>query len=167
LDSQDLTLVSLFIHVPFVTAWIGFVMFDIFAALAPGLTPAQRGRFIAWSRWFVVLAIIVIMITGVWQTMKNPFIEVNSFATLEQLRERTYGFALFLKHGAVLATFGLTIITRFFLAPRLAAVPVGAASGETPATQRLGQLVLGASILNIIACLAALIFTTRMVWTQH
>jgi hypothetical protein len=99
--------------------------------------------------------------------MKNPFIEVNSFATLEQLRERTYGFALFLKHGAVLATFGLTIIVRFFLAPRLAAVPVTAGNAEPPAAQRLKQLVLGASALNLLACLAALLFTTRMVWTLH
>jgi putative copper export protein len=167
MTDENLTLFSLWVHVPFVTAWIGFVMFDVFTALVPGLTPGQRGRLIAWSRWFVLIGIVVILATGIWQTMKNPFLEVTSFETLEQLRTRTYGLMLFFKHGAVLATFALTIIVRFVLAPRLAAVPVTVSGAEAPQKDRLRHVIAGASILNLLACLAALLFTTRMVWTLH
>ena len=79
MDRQDATLISLWIHVPFITTWIGLVMLDAFAAFAPGIDASQRPRIIQWSRPFTLLAIGVIMITGVWQTMDNPFVRVDSY----------------------------------------------------------------------------------------
>jgi putative copper export protein len=179
-DTGDWTLLSLWVHIPVVTIWIGLVMLDAFASSAPELSQEQRGRLIAWSRWPTLVLIAIILITGVWQTMKNPFSEVGSYSELKALREdTTYGMALFLKHGAVLATFILTLVVRFYFAPRLlhphtatvtdvpATVPAGGtAAMAAPATQNLAA-VRWLSILNLLACLAALIFATRMVWELH
>lgn len=171
MDTGDWTLLSLWIHIPIVTAWIGLVMFDVFAATGSGLTTEQRGRMLTWSRGFVLVAIVVIMVTGVWQTMKNPLGEVSSYSDLSTLRkETTYGFALFIKHGFVVATFALTLLVRFVLAPRLLAAPAAVtAGGATTAAddQPTLRLVRWLSIVNLLACLGALIFATRMVWELH
>jgi putative copper export protein len=157
MDEETLKLFSLWVHVPLVTAWIGLVMWDVFAAAAPGLQLEQRGRLITWSRPFVIVAIIVIMVTGIYQTVRNPFgIEVASFGDLSDLRETTYGLALFWKHGFVLATFALTPVVRFWFAPRLRAASEGAL-----------RPVLWLSVLNLLACLGALIFATRMIFELH
>jgi putative copper export protein len=179
-DDGDWTLLSLWVHIPIVTAWIGAVMWDTFAAYAGGLTDQQRGRMITWSRGLTIAAIVVIMVTGVWQTMRNPFTEVNSYAELKALRDNTtYGMALFIKHIFVLATFALTLIVRFYFAPRLldpanarvtdvpTTVPVGeGASAAAPAAQALAA-TRWLSLLNLLACLGALIFATRMIWELH
>jgi putative copper export protein len=178
MDEGDLTLLSLWIHIPIVTAWIGIVMLDVFASTAPGLSLEQRGRMIAWFRPFVILAIAIIMVTGVWQTMKNPFSEVGSYSELSALRDTTYGLSLFVKHGFVLATFGLTLLVHFYFAPRLAsAVTLGTPGspplGDTIAVSREEQVTrdLAAtrwlSALNLLACLGALIAATRMIWELH
>jgi putative copper export protein len=164
----DLTLIALWIHVPLVTAWIGLVMLDVYAAAVPGLTLSQRGRMLAWSRPFVVAAIVLILLTGIRQTMQNPFQEVDSWSTLQALKDRTYGLMLFYKHICVLITFVLTVIVRFVLAPRLlrAAVPAGGAGGAAAGNGTL-QLVRWLSVVNALACLATLVFATRMVWELH
>lgn len=179
MDRQDITLVSLWVHVPFIMTWIALVMFDAFAAFAPALGGAQRSRFITWSRVFVLVAIPVIMVTGIWQTIENPFFRVDAYSKLSELREKTlYGDLLFWKHGFVLATFGLTILVRFILAPRLAtadsaeAVVVGSSSAALSATgwtaaDRTLRLIQGATLLNLGACLAAVLLATRMVVELH
>lgn len=170
MSKDTLVLVSLLVHIPVVTAWVGLVMFDVFASLTPGLAPAQRGRLIAWSRPYVILAIVVIMITGVWQTIHNPVgPEVTSYDTLEQLRGKTYGLALFWKHGFVLLTFALTLAVRFYFAPRLAASarPAGFAEQERVDDLQLQRLVMRLSALNLAACLGALLLATRMVYQLH
>jgi hypothetical protein len=120
----------------------------------------------------VVVAIVLILLTGIRQTMDNPFIHVDSWSTLERLRDRPYGLALFWKHGCVLVTFVLTILVRFVLAPRLAAEGSGQSSvssgGVAVATMSSTQrLILGLSALNAAACLGALILATVMVWQLH
>jgi hypothetical protein len=177
MDRQDWLLVSLWIHVPFITAWIGLVMLDAVAMFAPGLDGQQRARLLLWSRVFVAVAIPVIMITGIWQTVENPFYRVESYSGLSQLRDRTlYGDLLFWKHGFVLATFGLTILTRFILAPRLMADATGAAVsaggvmslfGVLDDGQRASKLAQMATLLNLAACLGAVLLATRMVGELH
>ena len=180
MDTGDWTLLSLWVHIPLVTAWIGSVMWDTFASSAPGLSDEQRGRLITWWRPFTIAAIVVILVTGVWQTMKNPFNEVGSYADLKALRDdTTYGMALFRKHGCVIATFVLTLAVRFYLAPRL--LRGSTAGGDNPmpaAVTTTGATVTTAvgrdlaatrwlSALNLLACLGALIFATQMVWELH
>jgi hypothetical protein len=169
----DLTLISLWFHIPLVTAWIGLVMFDLFAGAAPGLTLAQRARLLGWSRPFVLVAIVLILLTGIRQTMDNPFLHVDSWSTLEKLRDKPYGLALFWKHGCVLATFTPTIVVRFVLAPRLAEeargepatiAPGGVAAAVMSPTRRL---IVGLSALNLVTCAGALILATVMVWQLH
>jgi hypothetical protein len=167
----NLTLLSLWVHIPLVTAWIGLVMFDVFAAAAPGLEPGQRKRMLLWSRPFVIVAIILILLTGIRQTYDNPFLRVTDWDSLQQLKDRDYGLALFWKHGAVLATFGLTILVRFILAPRIMAGELhisgaGVAAAQAQASSTL-RLILWASLLNVVACLAALVMATIMVWQLH
>ena len=177
MDKGDWTLLSLWIHIPLVTAWIGSVMWDVFASSAPGLTLGQRGRLITWQRALTILAIVVIMVTGIRQTIDNPFGEVTSYSELKALRDdTTYGMALFLKHGCVLATFVLTLLVRFYFAPRLLRDSLSAGTGGSPgAVTTAGTLVAEPvtrdltltrwlSVLNLLACLGALIFATRMVW---
>jgi len=168
-DRQDITLVSLWLHVPFITTWIGLVMFDVFAAFAPMLNGGQRVRLMIWSRAFVLIAIPVIMVTGVWQTIENPFFRVDAYSKLSELRDRTlYGDLLFWKHGFVIITFALTILVRFILAPRLVlqgAVQQGTvAVAVNESTLRLVQI---ASVANLGACLGAVLLATRMVVELH
>jgi putative copper export protein len=177
-DEGNLVQLSLWIHIPIVTAWIGMVMIEVFASSAPGLSTEQRGRMIAWFRPIVVIAVVVILATGIWQTMRNPFMEVNSFGQLSDLRETTYGLALFIKHIFVLATFILTIVIHFYFGPRLMnSAAIGTAGGpavrdtvvaeaQEPATRDL-VLTRSLSIVNLLACLGALIFAARMVWQLH
>ena len=180
MDRQDWTLISLWVHVPVIMTWIALVMFDAFAAFAPTLNGSQRSRFITWSRAFVLVAIPVIMITGIWQTIENPFFRVEAYADLSELRDRTlYGDLLFWKHAFVVATFGLTILVRFILGPRLTAtessdaVVVGGSgraavsasgTGTSDGTLRLIQV---ATALNLLACLGAVLLATRMVMELH
>ncbi|MPZ48767.1 MAG: hypothetical protein GEU75_05545 [Dehalococcoidia bacterium] len=172
MDNQDWLLVSLWVHVPFITAWIGLVMLDTVAVFAPGLEGVQRRRLLLWSRVFVLIAIPVIMATGIWQTIENPFFRVEAYSGLKELRDRTlYGDLLFWKHGFVLATFGLTILVRFILAPRLPSEPSmgmsgGAATMEQTATGTL-RLVQLATVLNLASCLGAVLLATRMVAELH
>jgi hypothetical protein len=171
MDNQDWLLVSLWVHVPFITAWIGLVMLDSVALFAPGLQEQQRSRLLLWSRLFVLVAIPVILATGIWQTVENPFYRVESYSGLGELKQRTlYGDLLFWKHAFVLATFGLTVLVRFVLAPRLAMGSVAASGGamailgDAARTQRLAQL---ATLANLAACLFAVLLATRMVAELH
>jgi putative copper export protein len=177
-DEGQLTLLSLWIHIPIVTAWIGMVMIDVFASSAPGFSTAQRGRMIAWFRPFVIAAIVIILVTGIWQTMKNPFSEVSSYAELSDLRDTTYGFSLFVKHIFVVATFFLTLLVHFYFAPRLMnPSAVGAPGGPTvtdtmvaTANEPVSRDLVATrwlSVLNGLACVGALIMATRMIWELH
>lgn len=170
MDTGDWTLLSLWVHIPIVTAWIGLVMLDAYASSVPGLTTEQRGRMITWSRTATIVLIGVILVTGIWQTMKNPFSEVSSYSELSKLRDSTYGLSLFIKHIFVVATFVLTLAVRFYLAPRLtgASSMAPATSGAVVAAEsRELTAVRWLSVLNLLACLGALIFATRMVWELH
>ncbi len=168
MDNEDWLKLSLWVHVPFVVTWFGFVMLDVFAAFAPGVDDRQRLRMIGWSRLFVIVAIPTIFATGVWQTIENPFFRVESFSGLSELRDRTlYGDLLFWKHVFVIATFGLTLLVRFVLAPRLmagVAADGGGAAGVLVASLRQVQLL---SLLNLGANLAAILLATRMVAELH
>jgi len=135
-------------------------MLDVLAMTAPGLELRQRVRLVVWSRPFVMVAIPLIIATGIWQTIYNPITVVDSIDALEKLREGTvYGSALFWKHGFVLITFGLTIYARFLAAPKLVAAP--------PGEQGNAQALVWVSLANGAACLGALLFATRMIWTLH
>ena len=176
MERQDITLVSLWVHVPFITTWIGLVMLDAFAAFAPGVDKSQRLRILEWSRPFTLLAIPVIMITGIWQTMDNPFVQVESYSDLSTLRGRTlYGDLLFWKHVFVVATFGLTLLSRFYFATRargqaltMEATTNGPTAVATPVREgsafRLLQVMV---LLNLAACFGALMLATRMVMELH
>jgi hypothetical protein len=163
-DRQDITLVSLWVHVPFVITWIGLIMIDLFAMFGPGLTDEQRTSIVTWSRPFVIVAIPVILITGIWQTSENPFYRVESYADLQELKKRLYGELLFYKHVFVIITFGLTILTRFVLAPRAGLLATTGGMVLESAEFRLLRLATGA---NGLAALAALMLATRMVIELH
>jgi putative copper export protein len=167
-SKDDLTLISILVHVPFVTFWIGLVMFDAFTMLSPALSTEQRARFIARTRWIAVIAVAVILLTGIWQTMENPFVKVDSWATLEKLRTKTYGQALFFKHICVFTTFALTYFTRFVLAPRLIASAETAPTGDAvAATSGLQRALTLATLLNVAACFGAVILAARMEIELH
>ena len=172
MSTDNILLLSLWIHVPMVTIWIGLVMFDLYAILAPGLDTAQRARLLTWSCPFVMVAIPVIAATGIWQTIHNPLGDVTSWAALGALKEKTYGYALFWKHGFVLATFAMTVYVRFFLAKRLAVTTASVAASSTTGISSgdagaLPRSILWVSLANAAACLGALMFATRMIWTLH
>ena len=173
MDRQDLTMISLWVHVPFIIAWIGLVMLDVVALFAPGLERQQRARLLLWSRPFVLLAIAVILVTGIWQTIENPFYRVESWSGLSELKKRSlYGDLLFWKHVFVIATFGLTLITRFVLAPRFrddpdgAVVAGGGALAMVAGTNAFSMTKL-AALANLGACLGSVLLATRMVFELH
>ncbi len=169
MDRADFTLISILIHVPFITAWIGLVMFDAFAAFAPGLDDAQRPRLIMWSQKFTLLAIVVILVTGVWQTMDNPFVKVDSYNDLSVLKERTlYGDLLFWKHVFFVGTLGLTLLNRFYLAPRANDGLVAGSDGTVAIAQApAASLLKPAVVLNVILAMGTLLLASRMILELH
>jgi hypothetical protein len=133
LGESTITLTMLWIHVPFAVAWIGIAMLDAFLAVAPGLTAAQRASLIRLTLPFVLVAIPVIIVTGVWQTVYNPVTTPRwSWDLLDELKQSTYGWALFYKHVFVVGTLLATLAIKLVLIRRLAvpslAVPAGQAS---------------------------------------
>jgi hypothetical protein len=73
----------------------------------------------------------------------------------------------------VVATFGLTLITRFILAPRLRDEGQGQAASGFGGVMAMvaGENVLTRTKLtagaNLAACLVAILLATRMVWELH
>ncbi|MBI3970074.1 MAG: hypothetical protein HY332_02190 [Chloroflexi bacterium] len=156
-------LVSLTIHIPSSIAWLGIVLYDAIIVAVPFLTPAQRGGLLARPRWLVLGVIPVILITGVYQTINNPFSTITDFATLEALRsETTYGLALFWKHGFVLLSFAFTFAVTFWIAPRL--VAFADAPSSATALSRLPALLAWG---NVAASTALLLCVAVMVFQLH
>ena len=120
MSPETTTLVSLLIHVPVVVAWIVFAAFEAAVASPRLLAAGDPLRLVARLRVPTLVLLVVIVVTGTWQTHYNPFVEVTSWETLEQLKDTTeYGMALFYKHIWFAATVALSIATRFVVAPRL------------------------------------------------
>ncbi|HET7767269.1 MAG TPA: hypothetical protein VFN74_00760, partial [Chloroflexota bacterium] len=103
-------------------------------------------------------------LTGIYQTIYNPFSTITSYADLSELRETTtYGFALFLKHGFVFASMVLTLAVTFYFAPRLLAFAEDIRdSAQTPSG--MPSLL---SWLNVAACVALLACVAVMVFQLH
>jgi hypothetical protein len=116
----------------------------------------------------LTLALIaIIMVTGVYQTIYNPFRSINSYSDLSAMRDdTTYGMALFIKHAFVFASFFLSPIIRFYLAPRSANVEAVNADGTAVASNDVKLLQL-ATLANLGLCLGALIAASRMVMELH
>ena len=158
MDAEQWTFVSLLIHVPVVVAWIALVGIEVFLCSVRDWPGGRRMRLIAAMRWPTVALLVIIFVTGVWQTMYNPFLEVNSYATLQELKNTTaYGMALFWKHVFVVGTVVLSLGSRFVLAPR------ALAAGD----ERVSMLLRTVVWLNLFACLLTLLATTRMTITLH
>ena len=156
--------ISLVIHIPAAITWLGLALYDLIVVAVPFLSPAQRGALLQRPRWLVVGLIPVILVTGIFQTIYNPFGTLTDFASLERLRtETTYGFALFLKHGFVLASWGLTLLLTFWLAPRLVAFADDTSAGAT----RPSPLPRLAAWANFLACAALVLCVTVMVFQLH
>ena len=169
MSDRDLTLISLLIHIPVVTAWVGLVLFDVFSTMAPGIAENQRARLVASTRWITLGLLIAIAVTGVWQTMDNPFVKVNSISELEELRERTtYGKSLFVKHIFVFGTVGLSLINRFYLARReQAGLQLASGPGSGAAATSGLTLLKVAVVANAAFALGVLLATARMTIELH
>jgi putative copper export protein len=155
LERQDWLLASLLIHVPAVVTWISLVGAELVIGLLPGIDAARRGRMLARLRWPTVVLVVVILVTGTWQTIDNPFLQVDSFSALERLRTtKAYGEALFVKHIFVLLTFVLSLLVTFVLSRRI---------------ERGGSLrpAIIATVCNLAACLGALLATVGMTVQLH
>lgn len=173
-DSESsLVQFSLWVHIPAVTLWIGLVMLDLFIALVPGVALSQRGQWLQWSGWITLVLLLLFMVTGIYQTVDNPVgPRVTNWDTLQELKTKEYGFALFVKHIFVVATIVLTLGIRFIIAPRMSAsrdassvnVTLG---GGAVATMANARTVAWLSAINLIACMGALFETARMVFTLH
>jgi uncharacterized cupredoxin-like copper-binding protein len=162
---HNITLISLLFHIPAITLWVGLAMFDIFALMTPGIPQDQRLNLIMRFKWFSIVLIVIIMITGIWQTLDNPFHRVDSFNTLEELRDNyTYGLALFIKHIFVIATFGTSLLVRFFLVERTQTAMV---EGDGAAVAQQTKLLNYAAIFNLGMTLFAVLAAARMTIELH
>ena len=161
---NTLLFISLVIHVPAAIVWLGLALFDLFVVAVPFLSPAQRGGLLMRPRWLVVGLIPVILLTGIYQTINNPFNTLTDIASLEALRnETTYGFALFLKHGFVIASWVLTLALSFWVAPRLIAF----ADDTTAGAAKPPRLFDLAAWANFLACGALVLCVTVMIFQLH
>jgi len=165
LSRHDITLISLIFHIPAITLWVGLAMFDIFVLMTPGIAQDQRIRLITRFKWMSVVLIAIIMVTGIWQTLDNPFHRVDSFNTLEELRnDYTYGTALFIKHIFVFSTFGLSLLTRFYLAPR---TEESMAQGDGAVVMQQTKWLTWAAVFNLALTLAAVVAAARVTIELH
>ena len=176
MSEANLTLAMLWVHVPFAVAWIGIALFDAFLAVAPGLSASQRVALIRWTLPFVLIAIPVIVITGIWQTVYNPITEpMWSLAILDQLKRYTYGWALFYKHifvaGSLVATLAIKLVlVRRLAATEAAASPMPAGAGVAAATSlppTSDRRLQAGAWANVACCLGILICVVLMVWQLH
>jgi hypothetical protein len=173
--AESITLWMLWIHVPFAVAWIGIALIDAFLAVAPGLSAAQRTSLIRMTTPAVLVAIPVIIITGVWQTVYNPVTApMWSLQILDELKKSTYGWALFYKHVFVVGTLLATLALKLVLVRRLeAAAPTAtvAETGSAAAVALTGngvdRQVQAGAWLNVLCCLAILVCVVLMVWQLH
>ena len=148
--------ISLLVHVPVAVTWVGLVAIEAFLCISRDVSGGQRMRLIAAMRWPTVALLAIILVTGIWQTLHNPFVEVTNWDTLEELRTTTaYGAALFWKHVFIVATVALAFASRFVLAPR------ARATGDTSMAFR------AVVYLNVAVCLMVLLATTRMTIALH
>ena len=158
MGAEEWTGISLLVHVPVAVAWSALVGIEAFLCARSDVGGGQRMRAIAAMRWPTLALLLVILVTGIWQTIYNPFLVVTSFATLEELKNTTaYGTALFWKHVFVVGTVVFAVVTRFVLAPRAVAAGVDAPSGP----------MRGLVWLNVLACVLVLMATSRMTITLH
>ncbi len=166
--------VSLAIHIPASIAWLGVVLYQALVGLVPFLSPSQRADLLQRPKWLALATIPLFMVTGIYQTIYNPFVTITDLESLERFRAgTTYGLALFWKHGFVMISVALTLAVTFWFAPRMATVGAAAAttSGRTltvdatqPATSRLPALLTWA---NVAACLALLLCVAVIVFQLH
>lgn len=186
MSESTITLVMLWVHVPFAVAWIGVALMGAVLAVAPGLAPSQRAALIRLTLPFVMVAVPVIIVTGVWQTVYNPVTRPQwSWALLEELRRSTYGMALFYKHVFVVATLVATLAIKLVLVRRLRlqmdesaplsrvgmgslAVSGTGAAGAVATDARGADRPLGVvSWVNVACCLAILVCVVLMVYQLH
>jgi hypothetical protein len=176
MTTETITLILLWVHVPFAIAWIGIAMLDAFLAITPGLLPRQRAALIRSTLPIVLVAIPVIILTGIWQTVYNPLTRPQwSLALLDDLRRTTYGQALFYKHVFVVGTLLATLAIKLVLIRRLEAtiaqpVAVGAGGGDVaPVGQDSGEprLLRTVAWINVLFCLAIIMCVVLMVWQLH
>jgi uncharacterized cupredoxin-like copper-binding protein len=163
--SNDLLLVSLLVHIPAVSIFVGLALWDVFVAHTPAIEQGQRARMIGKTGLLTLALIAAIMITGVYQTIENPFRSIKSYSDLHDLRsDTTYGMALFIKHAFVILTFILSPVLRFYLAPRVSTVSVGSDGTAVASDVRLLQM---ATLVNLALCIFALLATARMTIELH
>lgn len=161
----DLLLVSLIVHIPAVTIFVGLALWDVFVTFTPGIEQGQRARMIGKTAVLTLVLIAIIMVTGVYQTIENPFRSINSYSDLHDLREdTTYGMALFIKHAFVILTFILSPVLRFYFAPRVANVAAGTDGAAVASDVKLLQL---ATVVNLALCMLALMAAARMTIELH
>ncbi len=157
-------LISLMIHIPAAIAWLGIVLYDAIVVAVPFLTPAQRGSLLYGPRWLMLATIPLFALTGIYQTIFNPFGTITSYEDLSHLRAETaYGFALFLKHGFVFASMALTLALTYYFAPRLVAFADDIRPEATSPSRMPGLLAWA----NVLACVALLACVAVMVFQLH
>ena len=162
---MDLLLISLIIHVPAISIWIGLSLWDTFVMVTPSIEHQEKARLIGKTALLTMVLLAIILVTGIYQTIENPFRTIESYNDLSNLRKQTdYGMALFVKHIFVIMTFGLSPIIRFYLAPRAGKV---SASGGGAAVATDTKLLKLAVFANFALGMAALVATSRMTFELH
>ena len=162
---NDLLLVSLLVHIPAVTIFVGLALWDAFVAMTPGIAQQQRARMISKTAVLTLVLIAIVMVTGVYQTIYNPFRSIESYSDLSHMRdETTYGMALFIKHAFVFSSFFLSPFIRFYLAPRAGNV-AAQADGTAVATE--AKQLQWATLLNLALGMGALLSAARMTIELH
>ena len=194
-----LLLASMTSHTLGALAWVGSLLFAALVLSLPwdALALDRRLMLLRRGRWALALGLLVILPTGVWNTMYNPALRpppgvksalglvpsVTNWDQLQELKETPYGYALYVKHLLILASIAVSFVTHFVLQRRLAQTSGGLAlagavpaSGPAPPTgwaddapkqRQLQQQMFWLATLNV--GLGALIVSCAvyMVYTLH
>lgn len=175
----DDVLLSLLIHMLAAVLWLGGVIFQSLVVLLPttALDRSERSRLLLRAAPLQLLALVVLLPTGVYNTINNPVTleKVTSWERAELLRSTPYGTALFGKHILVIMTTVVTALAtvlaaRYSSQRRAAATPTAGGAARLSAVSRVLDLpaVLPLLVvLNLLINAALAASVSYMIFTLH
>ncbi|MBI2845263.1 MAG: CopD family protein [Chloroflexi bacterium] len=157
----------IWIHLSAAVIWVGIITFQAlpFTPIFSDLDLEARGRLVQQStRRLLPLtwgSIIVLVLTGVWNTIFTPIASeppITSLEELDALLITSFGQNLLVKHIFVVGTILFTAWHNFFLAPRLSFPP----GSYLHRHWRWAGVVSG---LNLLAAIGVLFFAAQVLFS--
>ncbi|MFN8532154.1 MAG: hypothetical protein U0556_01230 [Dehalococcoidia bacterium] len=155
--------ISMIVHFVTAVVWLGGLAVQFLVLVAPGLEDRQRERLFALVVPWMWISLVVLLPTGVYQTVNNPVTEqVTNPEQLALLRSRPYGQVLVVKHIFAVVTVLLAAAAHFVALPRWRV-----AIADSTATGGIVGVLRGLSLVAFLAAIGLLLTVSRLVLFGH